>query len=153
MKSQQTTRKISFIFTAGFFLMMMPFTVMAAVSPSTIIPCGFDLNGDGKVLDSPSVWSSGPHEECYFEDMIILAQNVINFLIFKIASPLAAVMFAYAGFLYVTNRGNEGQVKQAHDIFLYVFWGLLVALAAWITVNFILEFFLGSGSAFNFLGS
>lgn len=130
---------------------LMPIPAIAQ-SPSSIIPCGFDLNGDTVIRDTPSAWSASPHEECYFEDFIILAQKFIDFLIFKIAAPLAAVMFAYAGFLYVTNRGNEGQVKQAHDIFLYVFWGFVVALGAWITVNFILEFFLGSGSIYNFLG-
>lgn len=88
---------------------------------------------------------------CGFDDVIKLAQNVIEFLIFKIAAPLGAVMFAYAGFLYVTNRGNEGQVSQAHEIFLYVFWGLVVCLAAWLIVNFILVFLLGDGSTYNLL--
>ncbi|OGZ05249.1 MAG: hypothetical protein A2845_02960 [Candidatus Lloydbacteria bacterium RIFCSPHIGHO2_01_FULL_49_22] len=156
MHNSVTHRFVSAIFL-GVLILVTPFSVFAA-SPSTIIPCGFDINGDGAVKDpSPLVWASnattpGNHEECYFNDVIETAQNVINFLIFKIAAPLGAVMFAYAGFLYVTNRGNEGQVKQAHDVFLNVFWGLIIALAAWVTVNFILEFFLGTGSSFNFLG-
>jgi len=79
---------------------------------------------------------------CGYNDLIILAQNVIEFLIFRIAAPLGAVMFAYAGFLYVTNRGNEGQVSEAHQIFWYVFWGLVVCLAAWLIVNFIVRFLL-----------
>ena len=70
---------------------------------------------------------------------------------FKIAAPLGAVMFAYAGYTYITNGGNEGKITEAHTIFLAVFWGLVVALAAWLLVNFVLEFFLGSGSSFNFL--
>lgn len=136
--------KRSFIvFLAALFTLVVPTVVFAQ---STIIPCGFDLNGDGVVKTM-----AGFDEECDFNDLITLAQNVINFLIFGIASPLAAIMFAYAGFLYVTNRGNEGQVKQAHDIFLYVFWGLVVALGAWVFVNFILEFLLGAGSSYNFL--
>lgn len=90
-------------------------------------------------------------EQCTFDDLIKQVQVVIDFLIFKIAAPLAAVMFAYAGFLYVTNRGNESQVKQAHEIFWNVFIGLVVALAAWLIISFILTFFLGEGSKFNFL--
>lgn len=132
-----------FTFLAIALMFMVPHAVFAQ---STIIPCGFDINGDGVVKTM-----AGFDEECDFNDLITLAQNVINFLIFGIASPLAAIMFAYAGFLYVTNRGNEGQVKQAHDIFLYVFWGLVVALGAWVFVNFILEFLLGAGSSYNFL--
>ena len=88
---------------------------------------------------------------CGFNDLVLLAQNVIEFLIFKIAAPLGAIMFAYAGFLYVTNAGNEGKVSEAHQIFWYVFWGLVVCLAAWLIVNFILVFLLGDGSAYNYL--
>ena len=135
-------RSIS-LFIATCFIVFSP---TVAFAQSTIIPCGFDLSGNGIIQDE-----AGFNEECDFNDLITLAQNVINFLIFGIASPLAAIMFAYAGFLYVTNRGNESQVKQAHDIFLFVFWGLVVALGAWVFVNFILEFFMGAGSSYNFL--
>ncbi len=107
-------------------------------APSSIIPCGL-YQDSAKVTTDP----------CDFNYFVTLAKNVIEFLIFKIAAPLAALMFAYAGFLYITNNGNEGQVKQAHDIFLYVFVGFVVCLAAWLTINMILNFFvLGS---FNFL--
>lgn len=152
-----TVGRFMSLFAVGLLVLTAPLPVMAA-APSSIIPCGFDLNGD-KVIKDVAVpvfrvfpLVSDPHEECYFDDVIVLAQNVINFLIFNIAAPLGAVMFAYAGYLYVTNAGNEGQVKQAHDIFLNVFWGLIIALGAWVTVNFVLEFFLGAGSGFNFLG-
>lgn len=152
MKIKFIPSKVLLPIVIAFSFVCIPFIASAQ---STIIPCGFDLNADGKVLDTPTkvtaTWAIGNHEECYFLDVMTLAQNVVNFLIFKIASPLAAVMFAYAGFLYVTNRGNESQVKQAHEIFLYVFWGLVVAIAAWVTVNYILQFFLGTGSGFNYL--
>ena len=135
------TSPLCAISTTLFFtvLMAIPLIGLAQAPTSDIIPCG--LSSDINVATG-----------CTFNDLIILAQNVINFLIFRIAAPLAAIMFAYAGFLYVTNRGNEGQVTQAHDIFLYVFWGLVIALAAWLFVNFILTFLLGDASSFNYLG-
>ena len=77
---------------------------------------------------------------------------MIDFLIFKLAAPISALMFAYAGFLYMTNNGNESQIKQAHDIFLYVFWGFVIALGAWLVVKVILGFLVGDASLFNFLG-
>ncbi len=118
-----------------------PAPVPVAVPEGSLVPCGFDLDGNGIVQGD---------EACGFEDLIIIAQNVIKFLIFNLAAPIAAIMFAYAGFLYITNGGNESQIKQAHDIFLYVFIGLVVALSAWLVVNFILSFLVGS--EFNFLG-
>jgi hypothetical protein len=78
---------------------------------------------------------------------------VINFLIFRIAAPIAAVMFAYAVFLCLTNAGNESKITQAREVFWMVFWGIVIALAAWLTVNMIVTFFVGEGSAVNYLES
>ena len=61
-------------------------------------------------------------------------------------------MFIWAGFLYLTAAGNEGQVKKAHELFWAVFIGIVIALAAWLLVNAVLTFFLGEDSIFNFLG-
>ena len=90
-------------------------------------------------------------DPCTFDKLIEQVRVVINFLIFQVAAPLAAVMFAYAGFVYVTNRGSESQIKQAHEIFGNVFIGLVIALSAWLVINFILVFFLGAASPFSFL--
>ncbi len=103
-----------------------------------LVPCGNEKTDN--VVSDPCTW----------EKLVELAQIVINFLIFRIAAPLAAIMFIYAGFLYVTAAGNEGQVKTAHDIFWAVFVGLVAALAAWLMVSFILNFFVKGN--YNFLG-
>ncbi|MDO8521145.1 MAG: hypothetical protein Q7S52_03450 [bacterium] len=116
------------------FITTMLFPVMVYAAQSGLVVCGNAAN-----------------DACTFEKLIEQVQIVINFLIFSVAAPLAAVMFAYAGYLYVTNAGNESQIKQAHEIFWNVFIGLVIALAAWLTINFILTFFLGADSAFNFL--
>ncbi len=128
------------------FLLILTITVFATVAfPASadtlgLIPCG---NTEvGGVVSDP----------CTYADIVILAQSIIHFLIFDLAAPIAVIMFAYAGFLYITNGGNESKIKQAHDIFLYVFWGLVITLAAWLVVNFVLSFLLGTGSSFNFLG-
>lgn len=120
-------------------MLLLPAVVLAKTT-SGLVVCG---NGTA---------ANAATEACDFSDLIKEVQTVINFLIFSIASPIAAVMFAYAGFLYVTNGGNESKIKQAHDIFWNVFIGLVIALAAWLTMSFILKFFLGEGSGFNFLG-
>jgi hypothetical protein len=114
------------------------FAGSAFADTSGLIPCG-NTQANGAVTDG-----------CTYVDVIILAQTIIKFLIFDLAAPIAVVMFAYAGFLYVTNGGNESKIKQAHEIFLYVFWGLLIALSAWLLVNFILNFLVDP--TFNFLG-
>lgn len=123
-----------------FFVLLLP-SFASAKTVMGIVVCGnASVNGEVPVS-----------EQCTFNDLINEVQVVINFLIFKIAAPLAAVMFVYAGFLYLTNGGNESRVRQAHEVFWNVFIGLVVALAAWIVMSFILTFFLGANSAFNFL--
>lgn len=121
-------------------LFISPLAHAAGKTSSGLIPCGNDVTA-GRVTAG---------QECTYDDLIKLAQTVINFLIFGLAAPLGAIMFAYAGYLYITNGGNESQIKQAHDVFLSVFWGLIVALAAWLLINFIFQFLVDSN--LNFLG-
>jgi hypothetical protein len=136
---------VGFLLGTLLFMSMPMFAFGQAPGPvgtpdEGLIPCG-NTKVDNTVSDP-----------CTFGDLITLAQTVINFLIFKIAAPLAAVMFIWAGFLYLTAAGNEGQVKKAHELFWAVFIGLVIALAAWLMVSLVLRFFLGDTSIFNFLG-
>jgi hypothetical protein len=89
-------------------------------------------------------------EGCQFEHFITLAKNVMNFLLFTIAVPIAAISFAWAGWLYLSAAGNESKVGEAHRIFGYVVLGLCIALAAWLIVNAIVVG-LGVGGQYNFL--
>ena len=132
--------KRTLLFTACSSLLLFSLTSVAFADTSGLVPCGNVVEG-GTVTD-----------QCDYASFITLIQTVIDFLIFKLAAPISAIMFAYAGFLYLTNGGNESQIKQAHEIFLYVFWGFVIALGAWLLVKFILAFLLGDGSIFNFLG-
>lgn len=46
------------------------------------------------------------------------------------AIPLVVFYIMYAGFLYVTARGNPGQVQKAHNALLYAIIGGVLILAA-----------------------
>ena len=80
--------------------------------------------------------------DCNFNHLIILAKNIIKFLII-VAAPLAAIMFVYAGWLYMTAQGDSGKVSQAHDIFRTVFFGFIFILGAWLAVYTISKAILG----------
>lgn len=88
---------------------------------------------------------------CTFEMFITLIQNVLKYLIYTIATPIAAIMFAYAGYLYMTAGDEMGNIKKAHDIFVSVLWGFGVMLIAWALVWFIITFFTGDNSEYNLL--
>ncbi len=85
---------------------------------AAIVPCG----GSGQ-------------QACNFDFFITLIKNIVNFLIFKLAVPLAAISFAIAGVMILTAGGNESQVTRAKEIFWDVLIGLVVALAAWLIVS------------------
>ena len=74
---------------------------------------------------------------CGFNDLIQLATNIVNFLLYSLAMPLAAVSFAYAGFLMLTQGGNEATLTKVKSIFWYALLGLIVAFGAWAIVHFV----------------
>ena len=79
--------------------------------------------------------------DCTVCDLATLAQNVINTGIF-IFIFLAALLFAYAGFLYLTNEALDKQ-SEARKIFGNVAIGLVVLLAAWRGVDTLMKSVLG----------
>lgn len=87
---------------------------------------------------------------CGFPELIDLAQRFINFLILKIAIPVAAVSFSYAGYLILTAAGNSGQVAKGKEVFVKVGIGLMWMLAAWLVVDLILTALL-SNSGYSLL--
>lgn len=89
-------------------------------------------------------------KDCDFDTLIDLVQSIINFLLI-IAAPLAAILFAYAGWLYLSAGGSPEKVKKAHGIFVTVFWGLVIALAAWLVVTTIANVLLEQPSRLPFI--
>lgn len=79
---------------------------------------------------------------CQACDLVTLAGNLINFMI-AVAVVGAALMFAYAGFLYVTASATPENLNSAKKIFWNVFIGLIFILSAWLIVNLVLTVLTG----------
>lgn len=79
---------------------------------------------------------------CNFQALMELVNNVINFLLFYFATPLAAIIFAYAGFLLIFSSANEHNKTHAKAIIGKVLLGYVIALAAWLIINTILSMLL-----------
>ncbi len=89
--------------------------------PDAIIPC------DGT-----------PASPCGFPELMILIQRIINYLLFYMVLPIAAILCAYIGFLFVTSGANPGNRQKAKDMIPKFLFGLVIALAAWLIVKVIL---------------
>lgn len=132
MKSALLVASFSLLLSG--FLFGLQTTTAQAQMPSftgSIVPCG-----------SATTCTDGARaiRECGFCDLVALAQNIINFLIFA-GIVIAVLMFVYAGILYVTSPGNSGNISKAHSIFWDVLVGLIITLAAWLIVDVIMKTF------------
>lgn len=62
--------------------------------------------------------------------------------IIGVALGLVGVIFlalmVYGGFLWMTARGNEQQVKQATELIIAAFIGMLIVAAAYVITNFVI---------------
>jgi len=67
-----------------------------------------------------------------------LAQNVLNAGIY-IAVFLSALLFAWAGWNYITAGGDSGKAGEARKVFWNVGVGLVIILGAWLIVDLIIK--------------
>lgn len=71
---------------------------------------------------------------CDWQSFIQLINNLITWLI-GVSTVIATLLFMYAGFLYLTARGNQSQAERATGIFTNVAIGFGIILIAWLIVS------------------
>lgn len=75
--------------------------------------------------------------DCQACKLAELGQNIINFLV-GISIPLAAVMFAYAGFIYFSSSVID-KIEKAKKIFTSVLIGFAIVIGGYLIVETILH--------------
>jgi len=118
-----------------------------------LVPCGVEKSPivvvDGKETGGEII---NPCEADGFGYLMKMINKVVNFILFTMAVPIAAIMFAYAGFLLVTSGGETSKRTKAKSIFTNVAIGLVLAVAAWLIINTILSILGFDGSWIGFTG-
>jgi hypothetical protein len=100
-----------------------------ATTSGGLISCNNTPDASGKIA-----------QPCDFNALLTLINTVIHFILFDMVIPIAAIMFAYAGFLMVTAGGEAAHARtKAKDIFTKAVIGLVIAVAAWVIVKTILS--------------
>lgn len=102
-------------------VLLAPVFVQAQNDP-IIPPCG-QKDDAGKL-----------RKECGFDDLILLIKNIINLLI-KLAIPISAAVFAWAGMIIMLNPDNSGKRSEALTMMKKVAIGLAIILSAWLVTN------------------
>jgi|SRR3989344_1403207 len=109
-----------------FSLLAVPLVGFAQAEP--LVPeCNTGVDGNGYLINP-----------CGWVNLVEMARRILNFMVY-IAVPIAAIAFAYAGWLYLSARGNPSQITQAHGIFLNVLIGIVIILIAWLVVRLIFD--------------
>lgn len=130
------SNKILFVVFASIFFLALPvFSAESPQEPGYLIFC------------DPAV----DPNDCDFNDLVELGVRIINFLIIM-STALVAISFVWAGFLYLTSAGDEGQAKKAKSIFTKAGIGFVVVLSAWLIVNTIVSALLLPGQGFTLIG-
>ena len=120
------TKKILIILFIFSILTLPAFSLAAWTPGNPLVPCG--------IADS-----AGKITACDFNALMTLVNNVITFILYYMAIPIAAIMFAYAGFLLVTAGGEAaGARTKAKSIFTNAVIGLILAVACWLIIKLIL---------------
>ncbi|HWO07004.1 MAG TPA: hypothetical protein VNM40_00285 [Candidatus Paceibacterota bacterium] len=112
--------KVAQLALGAYYALVITFPLLVfaqAGIPARIVPCdGIDC------------------EVCH---LATLAQNLLNAGIF-IFIFIAAMLFAYAGFLYLTNEAI-GEQQRARSIFKNVAIGLVILLSAWLIIDTLMK--------------
>ena len=127
-----------FKFSKSVFKIFVPIVVlMVFVTPVYLFAAdeGGSIPPPDESGDGSGGYSSGPIEiKNPFKEETIegLITTIIKDILIPIGSVVAVVMVIYAGFLFVTARGDTGQITKAKDALFWAVIGAAILLGAWV---------------------
>ena len=124
-KKIPSLQKLAYVFAVflAFSFIIAPMSVSAA----GLVPCG------GVALDG------NPEPSCNISHLTLLVENVLEFLLFVLATPLFAIVFVYAGLLYLSSAANPSNREKAKGAMIKALAGFAIALIAWTVIATILR--------------
>lgn len=90
----------------------------------------------GETADTGLIGCSGP--DCNINHLFGTLQNLIAKAL-QIGIGFVAIIFAYAGWTYMTANGDSAKIKQANGMFTKAAIGFVIALSAFLIVKLLLE--------------
>jgi len=80
--------------------------------------------------------------DCTLCQLFKMLSNIYNFILFMVIPPLAALIIAIGGFMYIvggTGRGGPELIGQAKKLFVAVAIGMVIAYGSWVIINLFLS--------------
>lgn len=92
---------------------------------------------------------TGDYENpCGIESLMAMINKLIDFITVQLAAPLFAVIFTFAGVLYLSTAADPGNKTKAKKIIINSLKGFGLVLASWVIIKTILEIFGYNGPMF-----
>lgn len=96
---------LTFVFT----ILLAPVFVSFAEYTSengVVVKCNTELDANGQFVDP-----------CTFDSVLAAINNVIDFLIYYMVIPIAAIVIMVAGFMYLTSGANPEKERKLEKCF------------------------------------
>lgn len=103
------------ISTIAFFAIALPL-----VSFASLVPCG------------------GADKPCTLSCFFVMINNILKFITFNIATPLAAAAIMVSGIM-LTFGGSEKAISRGREILKATLFGLFFVFSAWLIVDLVLR--------------
>ena len=110
------------IYTAISIALLLIALIPFSADARGLVPCG----GNGE----PAC------EVCHLYN---LAKNIIDFLLWSVATPLLVVALLAGGFFWLTSAGSEEKISRGKNILFSAVVGFAIAFGAWVIINTILD--------------
>lgn len=84
---------------------------------------------------------------CTLCDLYVLAQKIVNFLMWQVTPIIAILAFSWAGFKILISGPNPGLRSEGFGIIKKTLVGIVIVFSSWIIINEVLLFFSGKSTA------
>ncbi len=107
---------------------------------------GANLAIAGFVTDPIVPCGGATQPDCTLCHLWHLASNIINFLTFNLAIPMAVLLFVAAGVIFMVSGGSQEKVALARSIFTNTVIGLVIIFTSWIFIDTLIKSIATSGT-------
>lgn len=121
---------------------IVPFLISLVIifAPMFVIGAEIKFSGLAPICNTEIDTKNGGFvDHCDFNVVIATINNAINYFIKYLATPLFAILFVYAGVLYITAGGSSKDTDKAKKILINSVVGYLIALASWLIIDTIVK--------------